>query len=56
MQPRAYYVVDSDGINFYVVPGDDKVFVVENGTHQTFASARDHANLLNEQRENRYHA
>lgn len=48
----AYYVVDTDGTGwFYVVPRDDKAFVVQNGAHDSFSSARDHANLLNEQRE-----
>lgn len=44
---REPWVVDTDGINFYVCLRDDRVFVARKGTHSNFADAKAHADSLN---------
>lgn len=41
------WVVDTDGIKFYVCLRTDKVFVARDGIHSDFATAKAHADRLN---------
>lgn len=51
MWPKRF-VVETDGIKFYVCLRDDRAFIVDNGTYGTFNEANNHCARLNREWEN----